>query len=332
MKQYVFDQKFTFENFIFNTKNSFPVLFAREFIERSGQDTNPFIISGESGSGKTHLLKAIANRYLQTNRDILLASPDELNGLLQETGDNGDHLQKTLSSFSVVMIDDFEMIHGHGKLTARLLPCIKQILQDNRQLIVTLSGKLIDLGSLPAEMSSRLQAGTLVELKKPDLDVRLLFLQEQTRKNNLELTANDLFEIATSCTDFQKLSGIMYSLLFFNEFADKKKDLHQMLTNKIKEVAREPSLHSIVAVVANHFDLSAKELISDKRGNSLVFARQMAMTLCRDLLGQTYAQIGLEFGGKNHSSALYSVKKIKRLQAENIETNSLFNALKKKCL
>ena len=332
MKQYRFDNNFTFDNFLYNKNNTFPVLSAREMVENTGSASNPFVISGETGSGKSHLLRAIANKYLeQDTADILLLNTLKLEVLFQGQKKGNIDFAKKMRSFAVVILDDFHLIKQYPGLREELDLCFKRLIEDRKQVILACTGKIIDL-DLPQAMESRLQSGALVDLKRPDLDVRLTFLQEQFDKNHLDLSENDLFEIATSCTDFKKIGTIVYSLVFNNELSGQEKDLHRVVKDKIKELNQGPDIRSIIQTVSRYFELSPQDLVSGLRQKSVSQARQVAMTLCRDLLGLTYAQIGSEFGGRNHSSVLYSIKKIKKLQAENQDLNHLFKALKKNCL
>ncbi|MCF8104565.1 MAG: hypothetical protein K9K64_03715 [Desulfohalobiaceae bacterium] len=332
MKHYLFDKNFTFDNFYYNTKNAFPVISAREIVDNPKAAGNPFIISGGTGSGKSHLLRAVANQYLERQQDnVLLLGTAELERIFRKQRKDQENFTNKIKSFAVVMLDDFQLITEYPGLRSELALCFKQLRLAGTQIVLACTGKIIDL-DLPTEMKSRLLEGALVELKNPDLDVRLTFLQRQFEKNHLELPENDLFEIATTCTDFKKICGIFYSLLFNQEFAGQEKDLHRVVTSKIREMNQGPDIRSIIQTVSRYFELSPHDLISGRREKSVSQSRQMAMTLCRDLLGLTYAQIGSEFGGRNHSSVLYSIKKIRKLQVENQDLNHLFNVLKKNCL
>ena len=331
MKPFTPDPSSTFETFLHNQKNAFPVHTAKKLVLNPFQQTNPFVISGAQGSGKSHLLKAIAELFHRNQiRDIVLLTPDEILSHVQRANTNGQALQDKLNSFEVLMIDDFHRLAQHPQLQETLLPCFEQRIQNQKQIILTCCGKLAEQSMLQA-MLSRVQAGILVDIQRPDLDVRIEFLKKQNEQNRLGLSEEDLFDIATSCFDFKKIHGMMYSLMFSSAFDASETDRRALITRKIRQITDPPDCRKIIAVVAGHFHLLPADLLSKKREKTVVLARQIALCLCREVLGLTYAQLGEEFGGKHHSSVLYSIKKIKSFQKESKDMQQMLKTLRQTC-
>ncbi len=332
MNRFKPDPKFTFETFLYNQKNAYPIQTAKELIDTPFEQGNPFVIIGEQGSGKSHLLKAVANRFHNRQvQDILLLRPEESLLALQQEKANGHHLADRLSTSEVLMIDDFHLLTQNSLLQTALMPCLNKRLQDKLPIILTCCGKLSEQENLKKELVSRMQTGVLVEIQKPDLDIRIQFLKKQNAHHKLDLTEKDFFDIATSCVDFKKIQVMIYSLLVYNELEGKRADRQTVISQKLKQINNGPDCQKIISVVADHFQILPRDLLSPKRGRAIVLARHIALYLCREMLGLTYAQLGEEFGGKHHSSVLYSIKKIKLLQAEKNEINKMLKKLKQAC-
>ncbi len=332
MKTFKPDPAFTFETFLHNQKNAFPVRTAKELIRSSFEQGNPLVLIGEPGCGKSHLLKAMASRFhTHQVEDILLLEPEELVLYEQQAAANGGRFQDRLCATQVLLIDDFHVVTQNPLLQTELMRCINKRLQDKQPTAVSCCGKVAEQSHLKNELISRLQAGVLVEIKKPDLDVRIAFLKQHNDKNRLGLTEKDCFDIATSCFDFKTINGMLCSLLVSKELGGSQSDRQTVITRKLKHINNGPDCRKIMAIVAGHFQIQPQDLLSSKRSRTVVLARHIALYLCRDVLGLTYTQLGNEFGGKHHSSVVYAIQKIKSSQRENTEMNKMLKDLKQLC-
>lgn len=332
MKTFKPDPAFTFETFLHNQNNAFPVQTAKELIHSSFEQGNPFVLIGESGCGKSHLLKAMANCF-HTHQidDILLLEQEELLLHGQQAATNGGRFQDRLCATQLLLIDDFHVVTQNPLLQTELTTCFNKRLEDKLPTVVSCCGKVAEQPHLKSELISRLQAGLLVEVKKPDLDVRIAFLQQHNKKNRLGLSEKDCFDIATSCFDFKTIHEMLCSLLVSNELGGSQSDRQAVITQKLKHINNGPDCRKIMTIVAGHFQIQPQDLLSSKRSRTVVLARHIALYLCREMLGLTYAQLGNEFGGKHHSSVVYAIQKIKSFQTENTEINKMLKDLKQKC-
>jgi len=332
MKTFKPDPTFTFETFLHNQKNAFPVQTAKELIHSSFEQGNPFVLIGDHGSGKSHLLKAMANGFHNYHvQDILLLEPEQLRLYGQQATADGHRFQDRLCATEVLMIDDFHVVAQNPLLQTELTTCFNRRLQDKQPIVVSCCGKLSEQPHLKHAMVSRLQAGILVEIKKPDLDVRITFLKHHNEKHKLGLSEKDLFDIATTCFDFKTIHGMICSLRFSNELGGTQSDRHAVITRKLQHINNGPDCRKIISVVAGHFQIQPQDLLSSKRSRAIVLARDIALYLCREILGLTYAQLGNEFGGKHHSSVLYAIQKVQSFKNESNEMKKMLKDLTQKC-
>jgi len=322
------------DHFLHNEKNYFPYVSASKFSNETKFSINPFIICGENGSGKTHILTSMANNFYNKNihEKIFLCSMNELNYFYHSKIKKSYELQEYLLGFDCLFIDDLQDITHYKNLQNEMIFITDTFLERNKPMIFACNDTIASQSPMNSKLKSRLEGGFIIHLELPDLDIRIQFIQERCRDLHIALHESQILEIAQSCRDFKTLSKVLLSLLT-------RKDLsgHQPQEDDIRQViedhAPQPVLcdaRTILTAVAAHFDLDPDRLTSGCRTKEVVLARQVAMTLCRQILGHSYAQIGLFFGGRNHSSVLHSVKKIKKLQEDNDETKNMFKLLKKK--
>lgn len=187
--------------------------------------------------------------------------------------------------------------------------------------------------NLGRALSSRLETGLWAELPEPDLDVRLRYAQQQSKFRRLSLPREHLLLLAQHCPDIRRLSGVIRRAASHRSLLGRdlsEQDLLNIIRQSGDSSALTPQL--IVSIVGEHCGVPAKDILGEKRRPDLVQARQIAMYLCRELLGHSYPVIGRMFGGKDHSTVMHGVKKIKQLQERDRLTHTMVTELTKACL
>lgn len=187
--------------------------------------------------------------------------------------------------------------------------------------------------NLDRALSSRLETGLWAELPEPDLDVRLRYAQQQSKFRRLSLPKEHLLLLAQHCPDIRRLSGVIRRAASHRSLLGRdlsEQDLLNIIRQSGDSSALTPQI--IVSIVGEHCGVPAKEILGEKRRPDLVQARQIAMYLCRELLGHSYPVIGRMFGGKDHSTVMHGVKKIKQLQERDRLTHTMVTELTKACL
>lgn len=331
-----FGAKFTFDTFIVNRKNEFPLAAARE-AARSGtpRHYNPFVISGGSGNGKTHLLGAIANELgmILGPASVYFKPASDLHLLYAEN----DRLtvRKQLMERQALIIDDLHLLRDLPHIRQELVCLFDHFLEQQKQMAFACSGGLSELDFLEAPLRSRLELGLMVDLKEPDLDVRVRFIQVQCAAGNLQLTREHIILLAQRCHEFRHLSGILLKVSAYRNMVGRDihdRELEQILRNTESGPERAVSFDLIVTVVSEHFGVTPGDVLGDKRQQKIVLARQIAMFLCRELMGSSFPALGRLFGGKDHSTTMYAVKKIVQIQHDKKDMHALVTELKRRCL
>ncbi|OEU68931.1 MAG: chromosomal replication initiator DnaA [Desulfovibrio sp. S3730MH75] len=333
-----FGHKFTFENFLTSKKNFFPLASAKEVTRVENVAFNPFVICGKNGSGKTHLLKAVANDISKKiDRDkIFLGNIDDIQNIYSvRFGGDLIRARNYFFDFEYLFIDDLKQIRKYDNLQQELISIFNNFYENEKQMVFSCSDKLASYDFLDPNLKSRLEWGLIVTLKRPDLEIRANYIQRQCKLKKLPLTKDQILTLSQRFQDFRYLQGIIIKLTAFRELVRKNmddRDFENILNNTEEKTDETLTPEFIIKSVSTHFNLKPSDLTGSKRHKITAYARQIAMYLCRDLLGISYPALGRVFGGKDHSTVLYSVKKIQELQRDDKVLKRLLIELKNMCL
>ncbi len=316
-----------FENFLANKKNDFPVEVAKDMAKNIQNPlSNPLILYGASGSGKTHLVEAIINfiKTKSTNFNIFYGCIEEF----LEIAKADNFLSQNYSSF---FIDDANRIFENNSQQKNFASAIDILIRLGKPVVLTLDEHIDTYLDLSQKLRTRLKGGLVVEIKKPDLDIRRKYITEMNTEFSLGLDKNAVLTIAQRYLDFRSITGILtrikaYKLLIKQE----QTDIGTIITAHDQQTTLTPE--KIIYTVAEFFSIQKECIIGKERSKETVQARQIAMYLCRDLLGLSLVQVGHIFSGRDHSSVLYSIKKIKDFQNSNKVMNNSISKLKNLCL
>lgn len=333
-----FGHQFTFDNFLVNKKNYFPLASAREVAKQQDIVFNPFVICGMPGSGKTHLLKALGNEISRKllHRKIFFGSLEDLESVY-ETRFAGDAYKARdfLYSHDFLLVDDFQRIRKNGQLQQELILVFNHFYDNKKQMVFSCADKLASYDFLDPTLKSRLEWGLIVSLKQPDLDIRLHFIQAQCKSKKINLGKEQILSLAQRFHDFRYLQGILIKLFAFKELLKREideRDFEHILNNTEDRGSGTLSPELILSITANYFKLRVDDLMGSSRKQHIAMARQIAMHLCRQLLGASYPALGRMFGGRDHSTVLYSVRKVEELQSDDKDMKRMLGELKDMCL
>ena len=327
-----FGSEFIFDNFLVNNKNYFPLASAQEVAQSLEAPYNPFVLCGESGSGKSFLLRAIANARSEQNREgIHVTGVEDMHELYSARGD----ARKFLMSMNFLAVDDLQEIARYQYLQGELLALFDHFHLHRKQMVFACTGKVAGYSFLAPKLRSRLEWGLSVTLKAPDLDIRTQYALSRCRERRLELSKDRILLLAQRFPDLRNLEGCLLKLWAYRELVHDhiSDDEFDNILNYLDDRAVTAlSVEQVVDAVCAHFGLPPEDIFSAGRRHDLVFARQVAMFLCRRHMGLSFPELGRAFGGRDHSTALYSCRKIEQLQRDDKSIKSMLQALTEKCL
>jgi len=335
------DPRMTFDSFVPGSSNRLAFAAAQSVAETPGRAYNPLMIYGNSGLGKTHLLHAIGN-YVQENypgRKVLYVSTETfLNDFIRAIQTRTQlALHERYRENDVLLIDDIQFMETRGEtFHEEIFHTYNALHGEGKQIVLTSDRSPRDLAGLQERFRSRLLQGLVTEIDQPDLETRIAILRSKSEREGIELP-NDVAEwIAQRVRDnIRELEGSVTMLRAFANLRQEPISLDLAkahLTNLGHEqVILKPE--TILSVVADFYGLTVEDVRGAKRLRPLVRARHIAMYLIRDLLDNySYPMIARIFDGRNHTTVISGVEKIREQIALNGELLAQINQLKRRLL
>ncbi|HSN02001.1 MAG TPA: chromosomal replication initiator protein DnaA [Acidimicrobiales bacterium] len=332
------DPRMTFDSFVPGSSNRLAFAAAQSVAETPGRAYNPLMIYGNSGLGKTHLLHAIGN-YVHENypgRKVLYVSTETfLNDFIRAIQTRTQlALHERYRENDVLLIDDIQFMETRGEtFHEEIFHTYNALHGEGKQIVLTSDRSPRDLAGLQERFRSRLLQGLVTEIDQPDLETRIAILHSKSEREGIELPRDVAEWIAQRVRDnIRELEGSVTMLRAFANLRQEPITLDlakSHLTNLGHEqVSLKPE--TILSAVSDFYGLSVEEIRGSKRLRPLVHARHVAMYLIRDLLDNySYPMIARIFDGRNHTTVISGVEKIKEQLSSNSELLSQINQLKR---
>ncbi|MCH9664574.1 MAG: chromosomal replication initiator protein DnaA [Gammaproteobacteria bacterium] len=326
------DSRHTLKNFIPCEANLLALELARGVIGSWSTDTDDekphngaSIICGASGLGKTHLLHSIANEINKSNKkpNIVYVTAEHF-VMCMAAAMQSKNKSKEIASFKeafshadLLLVDDVQFFAGKEKTQQEFLHIFKTILESGKSLVVSCDQPPQKMGGLLNQLKTRLSRCLITPLDKPDVQARAQIVKANARKFNFVLDDTCCEYIAMRIDrSLRDLEGATKMVVFYAQTLKKEPSIdliNRALKDIIPAVIEKVSISRIQKAVAAHYDIPLDDLLSTKRHASITLARQMAMFLCRELTSHSTTEIGAAFGGKNHSTVLYSCVSFEKL-------------------
>lgn len=328
---------YTFDNFIVGESNKFAKLTAFAVAEKPGQMYNPLFIYGSSGLGKTHLMHAIGNYAMKNSKSRVLYVTsekfiDDFVGISKKATDepNFDKValfKKKYRDIDILIIDDIQYLGTGAKTQQEFFNTFNELYDKNKQIIISSDRSPDDLKLLEERLTTRFNWGITINIEPPDFELRLKIIEDKVKGHMLSNPfPKDVQEfIASNCTsDIRKLEGAITRVVAYAAMMSGS-PITLDLANEalkgffVKTVVSKNKVEQVQQLVANHYNITVEDMKSKRRMASIAFPRQVAMYICRTELNESFPKIGIEFGGKDHTTVMHSVDKIKKQLKSNKE-------------
>ncbi len=314
---------YTFTNYVVGKFNRFASTTALKVAEQPGLVANPLYIFGGVGLGKTHLMQAIGNYILDdsTNTKVLYIKTEKF---IEEFVSSirkpkGTLFSERFNDIDVLLIDDIQFLSKAEESQIEFFKIFEELHNKNKQIVVTSDRKPSELKNMMDRLTSRFEWGVSVDITTPDLQNRIDIVRKKIKaeKINPELINDDVIIYIAKIfnNSIRELEGALKRVLFYSTMFNEECDL-QLAKEALKSITPEKNIKSInmndiIERVCDYYKITKEQIMSSTRKKEISYPRHIAMYLMRDLLDASYKKIAYQFGGRDHTSVIYAVDKIK---------------------
>ena len=318
------NSKYTFENFVIGSGNQFAHAASFAVANLPGQTYNPMFIYSDVGLGKTHLLNAIANKIIkEKNLTVYLVSSEKFTNemITSIRDDKMVNFRNRYRNVDVLLIDDIQFIAGKERTQEEFFYTFNALYENQKQIVVSSDKIPKDIVSLEERIRSRFEWGLIADIQPPDFETRVAILKKKALLNNINFPDDVLNLLANKISsNIRELEGAMIKISAYSSFTGKPINIDlaiEATSNLLKENEKVITAENVIKSVCNYFNIKIGDIKSNKKLKEFVEPRQIAMYLIRNHTELSFPEIGDKFGGKDHSSIIYAVNKVKK----NLETN-----------
>ncbi|WP_042214903.1 chromosomal replication initiator protein DnaA [Demequina mangrovi] len=310
--------RYTFDTFVIGPSNRFAHAAALAVAESPGKTYNPLFIYGGSGLGKTHLLHAIGHytRHLKPQTRVRYVNSEEFtNDFINSIRDDRSlSFKRTYREVDVLLIDDIQFLQGKEQTLEEFFHTFNALHNAGKHVVITSDVSPRYLDGIEERMRTRFEWGLMTDVQPPDLETRVAILRKKAAADAVQAPSDVLEYIASNITsNIRELEGALIRVTAFAALNRQPVDLslaQVVLKDLISDDDSEITAAAIIGKTAEYFDISLEELTGTSRSRVFVTARQIAMYLCRQLTDLSLPKIGEHFGGKDHTTVMYAVKKV----------------------
>jgi len=332
------NNNYSFEKFIEGSNNQFAKNAAISVASDPGNSSfNPLIVYGGVGLGKTHLIHSIGNAVLKKNplANVVLATSEKftLDFVNSLRKNKTVEFAKQYRSADVLLIDDIQFFRGKEQTQEQFFHTFNELYQAGKQIVLTADRYPAEMQGLQDRLLSRLQSGLVVDIQPPDFEMRVAILMEKAEQNGVDLSY-DIFEFIARHikSNVRDLEGTIIRILARSSLMNQEID-HNLVRDVVKEragktITGDLTVEDVVRRVSEVSHVPEKEIVGKSRKMEIAEARQISMYLCRKIIGTSLNNIGVYFGGRDHTTVMHAVKTIDKKQEKIERIGKMVHTLK----
>jgi chromosomal replication initiator protein len=330
-------QKYTFDSFVIGSSNRFAHAAALAVAEAPAQAYNPLFIYGGTGLGKTHLLQAIGQYVGEHSRKLsvrYITSETFMNDFINSLRDKRiEGFKQRYRTYDLLLIDDIQFLEHKERIQEEFFHTFNSLYEAGRQIVISSDRPPREISTLEERLRSRFEWGLITDIQPPDLETRIAILRKKVKTDGIHIPDPQVltFIAGRVSTNIRELEGALTRVVAFSSLTARPMTV-ELAQDVLKDVfpqgeAPEVSIERIQTAVSERFGLSMEELCGDRRSQNIVYPRQVAMYLSRELTDASLPKIGREFGGRDHTTVIHATSKIARMIREDRSVYNLVQEL-----
>jgi chromosomal replication initiator protein len=326
------EARYNFDNFIVGKSNELAYNAAQAVAEPGPVGFNPLFLHGTTGLGKTHLMHAIGNAFLQRQPDARVASMSAekfmVEFLAALRAKDTIAFKQRLRSVDLLMIDDVQFIAGKESTQEEFFHTMNEIISAGKRLVITADRSPQNLEGIQERILSRMAWGLVADINPADYELRLNILHAKlgTMTQNVAVPAEVIEFLARKITaNVRELEGALNRVVAYAALVNAPVTLQftrETLADLLRAHEKKLTIDEIQRKVADYYALKMTDLLSARRAREVARPRQVAMYLAKKLTPRSLPEIGRRFGGRDHTTVMHAVKRIEELRAADSELNN----------
>ncbi len=336
------DPNKSFDNFLTSSSNKL----AYEAFTKASENLshyNPLYIYGGVGMGKTHLLNAIGLELKKNNKVMFISAERFMYQFVKSIKSNDMvRFKEYFRNTDILLIDDIQFMNGKEAMQEEFFHTFNALLDKGSQIIVSADRAPNKLFRIQERIKSRFSGGLVVDIQKPDFDLRKKIVRQKTEEfsklysDQIKVPKEIQDYISTEITaSIRELVGAINRVVSFSRIYNKTPNLAEtkvILKDLLNLSENKVTIDLIQTLVCKFFKISKNEMLSSRRSRYLVRPRQTAIYLTKILTSKSLPEIGREFSNRDHTTIIHSVKTIEKLKENNVEMVDNINKLKNQIL
>ena len=327
---------YTFETFVIGNNNNLAHAASLAVAETPGEVYNPLFIYGGVGLGKTHLMQAIAHFIIKTKPElkVLYVTSETFTNELIDSVKNqkNSEFREKYRNIDVLLIDDIQFIIGKESTQEEFFHTFNALYQDRKQIVISSDRPPKEMETLSERLRTRFEMGLPVDIQIPTYETKMAILNKKAELGGYDIPYEVKDYVATHIkSSIRELEGALTKLSAFAKLSSNPITV-EFAEEALKDLIspdsrREITPELIIDIVAEHFNIKSEDILSQKRSADIVYPRQIAMYLCRQMTTNTVQSLGKAFGNRDHTTILHGADKINKMVISDENTKSTIDIL-----
>ncbi|MEO8596915.1 MAG: chromosomal replication initiator protein DnaA [Candidatus Solibacter sp.] len=327
--------KFTFDSFVVGACNQFAHAAAKSVATNPSRSYNPLFLYGGVGMGKTHLMHAIGRELMDRHgamRIIYTSSERFMNEMIScIRTERMQQFHQRYREADVLLVDDIQLLGNKERTQEEFFHTFNELHDHQRQIVISSDSPPKDIPGLLERLRSRFEWGLLADIQPPDLETKMAILDKKAEAENVKLPDEvRSFMASKTKSNVRELEGALVKLIAYSSLTGTPINLQmsqQVLKHLVHVQDRRVTIDAIQKAVAEKFQVKQSQLKEKSNTKKIVYPRQVAMYLVKELTNASLPEIGRAFGGKHHTTVIHSINKIEKERHTEAELNRLLHSL-----
>lgn len=330
--------KYTFSTFVVGPSNAFAHAAALRVAENPGSAYNPLFIYGGVGLGKTHILNAIGNAFVDKRHNMVVCyvSSEQFTNEVISSLRHGKmaEFKEKYRNVDALLVDDIQFISGKTTTQEEFFHTFNSLYEKQKQIVVSSDRPPQEISDITDRLRSRFQMGLIADIQPPEIETKIAILYKKAEMERIHIPEDVAYFIASKIkSNIRDLEGCLIKLGAYSSLSGIPIEI-EMAKNVLKDLITEDdkpiTAEVIQKIVADYLGIKIQDIKARKRTKEIANARQIAMYMIKQHTSLSLSEIGKIFGGKDHATVIYACKQVEEKKQKDENFKRILDGINKK--